>query len=262
MKEQQLTDAAVKNHKELFPERVSTMQKTDPEFNALFDNWAFDEVIAQSKLDAKTRVMLILASNIACQALGEYRLMVGAALNVGVSPVAIKEVVYQCVPYVGMAKVFDFLNITNEVLANRGIALPLEGQSTTDRENRHAKGLAAQEAIFGNVIDRLYKNASPDQLHMQYFLSNNCFGDYYTRGGLDLPMRELLTFCMLISMGGCEPQAKAHVTGNIHVGNSRALLIDAVTQLLPYIGYPRSLNALRIIDEVVPAPTVSEEQSK
>jgi 4-carboxymuconolactone decarboxylase len=70
--------------------------------------------------------------------------------------------------------------------------------------------------------------------------------------GLDLKTRELLTFVFLISLGGCEPQVKAHVTGNLKIGNDRERLIEVVTQLLPYIGYPRSLNALRMIDEIVP----------
>ena len=87
-----ITENAVRNHKELFPNHESKLQKTDPEFIALFDNWAFDEVIRQSKLDTKTRVMMILASTIASQALGEYKVMVAAALNVGLTPVVIKEI--------------------------------------------------------------------------------------------------------------------------------------------------------------------------
>jgi 4-carboxymuconolactone decarboxylase len=57
---------------------------------------------------------------------------------------------------------------------------------------------------------------------------------------------------MLISLGGCDPQAKGHVAANLRVGNSRAKLIDVVTQLLPFIGCPRNLNALRAIDEISP----------
>jgi len=66
---------------------------------------------------------------------------------------------------------------------------------------------------------------------------------------------------MLISLGGCEPQVKGHVTGNLNVGNDRARLIDVVTQLLPYIGYPRTLNALRVIDEVVPPTKIARGAS-
>lgn len=257
MKPNPITESAIKNHEELFPNHESKLQKTDPEFIALFDNWAFDEVLRQSRLDTKTRIMLILASTIASQALGEYRIMVDAALNVGLAPVVIKEILYQSVPYVGVAKVFDFLQATNEVLQNRGVSLPLTGQSTTTPKNRFEKGVAAQKAIFGEIIDKMRQQAPRDQLHIQDFLAANCFGDYYTRTGIELKMRELLTFAMLISLGGCDPQVKGHVTGNLKVGNDRARLIDVVTQLLPYIGYPRTLNALRAIDDVVPPLTTT-----
>src|SRR5208283_4777872 len=261
MKKLHLTKNAVKHHEELFPNLESKLQKTDPEFIELFDNWAFDEVIRQSKLDTKTRVMLILASTIASQALGEYKVMVGAALNVGLTPIEIKEILYQTVPYVGVAKAFDFLHATNEVLQNNGVSLPLEGQSTTTPETRCEKGVAAQKAIFGEAIDKMRQQAPKDQLHIQDFLAANCFGDYYTRNGIDLKTRELLTFAMLISLGGCEPQVKGHVTGNLKIGNDRERLTDVVTQLLPYIGYPRTLNALRAIDEVVPPTNVASAAS-
>jgi 4-carboxymuconolactone decarboxylase len=45
------------------------------------------------------------------------------------------------------------------------------------------------------------------------------------------------------------------VAANLHVGNDRARLIEVATQLLPFIGYPRTLNALRAIDEVASEPT-------
>ena len=252
-----INENAIKNHEELFPNHESILQKTDPEFIALFDIWAFDEVIRQSQLETKTRVMLILASTIASQALGEYKVMVGAALNVGLMPVEIKEILYQAVPYIGVAMVFDFLHATNDVLQDKGVSLPLEGQSTTTPETRFERGVAAQKAIFGDAIDRMREQSPKDQLHIQDFLAANCFGDYYTRNGLDLKTRELLTFAMLISLGGCESQVKGHVTGNLKIGNDRTRLIDVVTQLLPYIGYPRTLNALRVIDEVVPTMDIS-----
>ena len=78
----------------------------------------------------------------------------------------------------------------------------------------------------------------------------NCFGDHLTRTGIDIPTRELLTFSILVSLDGCEAQVKGHVGANLNVGNDRARLINVFTQLLPFIGYPRTLNALRVVDEV------------
>jgi 4-carboxymuconolactone decarboxylase len=247
-----LSEAAIRNHEQLFPGHVSALAQTDPEFITLFDNFAFDEVIAHDELPVQTRVMLIMAACIGATALTEYKVMVSCALNVGVEPVVIKEILYQAVPYVGVAKALDFLQAANAVLADRGIKLPLPGQATTSPKNRHAKGLATQKLIFGDAIDKMQQNTSDDMMHIQYHLSANCFGDYYTRTGLDLQQRELVTLAVLVAMGGTDPQVKGHIRGNINMGNSRQMLIDMFTQLLPYIGYPRTLNAFVCLNEVEP----------
>src|SRR3954466_5780372 len=205
-------ERARKNHDAIFPGHVSTLAVTDPELIETFDNFAFDEVLRHGNLDVRTRLMVQLASMIASQALREYRVMLGAALTVGVTPVEIKEIVYQAVPYVGMAKVFDFLHATNEVLTERGVALPLPGRSTTTPETRAEKGLAVQkEVVGGETVDRLYASAPADEQHIQRYLSANCFGAAVPRAGIDLPTRELLPLSMLAALGGCEPQVKRHV---------------------------------------------------
>lgn len=246
-------EQARRNHDALFPGHVSTLAETDPELIETFDNFAFDEVLRHGDLDVRARLMVQLAAIIACQALREYRVMLGAALTAGLTPVEAKEIVYQAVPYVGMAKVFDFIHATNEVLAERGVELPLSGQSTTTPETRMEKGLAVQKQIVGDEqVDKLYAAAPADQQHIQQYLSANCFGDTYTRTGIDIQTRELLTFSMLVALGGCEPQVKGHVAANLNVGNGRARLIEVLTQLLPYIGYPRTLNGLRAVDDGAP----------
>ena len=247
-----LTETAIKNHEELWPNHKSKARQTDPELIEVFDNFAFDEVISLGNIDNKTRVMVIMASTIASQALSEYKMFVNAALNLGISPVEVREVLYQSVPYVGIARVIDFIYAANEIFTERGIKTPLENQSTTNPENRYEKGLALQKEIFGEMIDKMYQAAPKNQLHIQKYLSDNCFGDYLTRTGLDIKTRELLTYSMLISMGGTESQVKGHIQGNVNVGNNKETLIGITTQLLPYIGYPRTLNAIKCINEVIP----------
>src|SRR5512133_557744 len=172
-----LTDAAIHNHEELFPGYESKEIEADPELIEIFDNFAFDEVLRHGNLDPKTRVMVILASTIASQALSEYRMMLGGALSVGVTPVQAKEILYQAVPYVGIARVLDFIHTTNDVLRTRGVELPLEAQSTTTPETRHARGLALQTEIFGDRIDKMYEAAPANQRHIQEFLWANCLLD-------------------------------------------------------------------------------------
>ncbi len=220
----------------------------------MFDNFAFDELLRYGDLDTRIRLMTQLAAIIASHAVRDYRATLGAALSVGVSPVEVKEIVYQAVPYARLAKVFDFLHATNEVLLERGVELPLPGQSTTTPETRERVGLAVQKQIVGDdAVDAIYAAAADDELHIQRYLSANCFGDYLTRTGIDLRTRELLTFSMLVALGGADPQVKGHVAANLRVGNDRATLLAVLTQLLPFIGYPRTLNGLNAINDVAPA---------
>jgi len=194
-------------------------------------------------------MMAILASLLGCQGVDEFKAMVTAAINFGVTPIEIKEIVYQSVAYLGIGRVFPYLHAVNDVLTNKGIALPLKGQSTTTREDRLGKGIQAQVDIMGDSMKEYYKSGNQESKHINYWLTDNCFGDYYTRTGLDYKQREMITFCFLLAQGGCEPQLTAHAAANIRIGNDKAYLIKIISQCIPFIGYPRSLNALRCVNE-------------
>jgi 4-carboxymuconolactone decarboxylase len=162
--------------------------------------------------------------------------------------VEISEVLYQTIPFVGMSKVLDYIDVTNEVLVARGVTLPLPPQSPTTAVDRFEKGRAMQKWIFGDVIERMQAVAPKDQQHIQRFLTANCFGGNYTRTGLDVPMRELLTFAVLVALGGCDPQVKEHIVGNLRVGNDRAELIDQVArQTSPFRGRKDSADGVAVL---------------
>lgn len=225
------------------------LEKNDPEFMELFKNFAFDEVIHQAELDDKTRFIAIMAALVGSQSTVLYRKMLPTALNLGVTPVEIKEIVYQATAYIGFGKVFPFLEITNEVFDSEGISLPIEGQATTNSENRREAGSQVQVEIFGENMRDFWKSGPDESRHINYWLAANCFGDYYTRTGLDNRQREMSTFCFLMAQGGCEPQLTSHAAANMRIGNDKKFLIQIISQCLPYIGYPRSLNALRCVND-------------
>lgn len=214
------------------------------------------EVISEEgqALDEKTRYIAILATLLGSQSVDLYKEVLALALDSVLTPVEAKEVVYQGVDYLGMGRVYPFLFATNSLMASKGIELPLMDQSTTDRDTRLEAGAQAQVDIFGPQMKDYWKGG-----HMNRWLAANCFGDYYTRKGLNLGQREMITFCFLAAQGGCEPQLKAHTFGNLNVGNDLDFLTKVVSQCVPYIGYPRSLNAMAVIQEV---KAVLEENKK
>lgn len=224
-------------------------KNTDPEYAAILEQFAGHEVPeeAGAQLPAEDRWLAVLATLLGCQGVDAFRAVLPEALDT-LTPVMVKEVVYQATDYLGIGRVLPFVKVADEVLTARGVALPLEGQATTTAEDRLEKGVDAQVTIFGEGMKEAWKTGIVNR-----WLGANCFGDYYTRKGLDLRQRELITFCFLSAQGGCEPQLTAHAKGNMNLGNDAAYLTRVVLQCLPYIGYPRSLNALRCVNDAAQA---------
>ena len=166
------------------------------------------------------------------------------------SAVEAREILYQAVAYCGLARVYPFFSATGEVFKKKKIKLPLTPQGTTSKETRLEKGVEKQVEIFGSGMSEFYKGSVINR-----WLAENCFGDYYTRGGLTTAQRELATFCYIAADGTNETQLRAHITANSLVGNKKPLLITVAHQLTPFLGYPRTLNIITAINQ-----TLTEEQ--
>lgn len=244
------TEIAKKISEKWFQQEIS-VSGADSSFKAIAENFVCGDNLIRSVLTDKQKVLVILTALTTVQTLKPLAKYTKAALNVGVSPEEITETLYQCAPYIGISRVETALDEVNTVFAQMNVAYPFKEQATVDETTRFAKGLAVQQEIFGaENINAMRENAPEELKHIQDYLSAYCFGDYYTRGTLDLKMRELITFSAIICLGGCEPQAKAHAGANISVGNTKEILIEAATQCLPFIGFPRTLNAIGCINAV------------
>lgn len=219
----------------------------DPEFEEIAKEFLLGDVENRGCLTDVQRALVTVAALTATQSLQHMGQYLRAGLRMGATAEQLRETIYQCAPYVGLERALCALEAASPVLMEcDGDAVPNTRVTEADRFD---KGLAVQRQLFGaGNIDNMRESAPAELRHIQDYLSVHCFGDFYTRGGLDLPTRELITFCAICCLGGCEPQATSHAAANLNIGNGRELLIDAVTQCLPFIGFPRTLNALGCID--------------
>ncbi|MBC1501262.1 carboxymuconolactone decarboxylase family protein [Listeria weihenstephanensis] len=101
---------------------VTTLKETDSEFISLSDNFTLDKVLQCTKGTGKQRMKEILAALVAMQCVEKYKIMLNWALNNGVTPTEAKEIVYQAAPTVGLGKVFEFSQVTNDILIERNIS--------------------------------------------------------------------------------------------------------------------------------------------
>lgn len=238
-----------KQYAELFGGEALTDTGTDPEMMNILQKFIFGEVFSTGTLDTKTREMITVVTLTAMQTLPQLKAHVNAALNIGVTPIELREAVYQCAPFIGFPKTLNAIATINEVYKERNIALPLESQGTVTEENRYAKGKEIQYLMYGDEIKEAMKDLPGEMgTDVARFLTEMCFGDFYTRTGLDVKTRELLILCVLTALGA-EKQIHSHVIGNIKVGNSKETLVAAMIQCLPYIGFPYALNAISIIKQ-------------
>jgi 4-carboxymuconolactone decarboxylase len=222
---------------------------TDPEFADILNHFVYGEVYFHGRLDDRLRELISLVVLATSNTLTHLRAHVGAALNLGLSPAEIKEALYHCAPYIGFPKVLDALDQANAVFVERNVSLPLPSQKQVQENERFEKGLNLQVAMFGEQMRQRLPSAPEGQKHIQVYLSAFCFGDIYSRSALDLKTRELLTLCIISALGGCENQLRSHVQGNLNMGNDKDVLVEAITQCMPYMGFPRTLNALNCVNE-------------
>ncbi|WP_297637632.1 carboxymuconolactone decarboxylase family protein [uncultured Clostridium sp.] len=90
------------------------------------------------------------------------------------------------------------------------------------------------------VIDSL-KNIAPDA---GKYIVEFAFGEIYSRENLTLQEKELITITSLLSIGGCEKQLNVHINASLNIGISPKKIIDTFIQCIPYVGFPRVLNAI------------------
>ncbi len=212
----------------LFEGVENSLHVTDPEWVDIVANFSQNETVIESKLTEKEQALCILSALL-----------------------AIKEVIYQATAYLGIGRTYDYLMAANRIMEQHDIELPLASQATTSNTTRFRDGLAKQIDLFGPGMAKVQTDGPALRRNINRWLAHNCFGDYYTRAGLNDQEREMITFCFILAQGGCENQLRGHTAGNFGVGNDKEKLYSVVEQCMPYIGYPRALNAMNIIDEVV-----------
>jgi 4-carboxymuconolactone decarboxylase len=242
-------EKAKQKYEELFRQVQSVSNSDDPELMTILQRFIFGEVFYIGNLSDTTRELITITALATNQTLPQLKAHTNAALNIGVKPIEIREVVYQLAPFIGYPKVLNALDTINSVFKSRGIQLPLQNETTIADSQRFEKGKAIQYPLYGEGLKQNMKDL-PGELAeaIPKILTESCFGDFYTRGGLDTKTRELMIFCALATLGA-DRQLASHAIGNMKVGNDKETLISAMVQCYPYIGFPRVANAIYAIKE-------------
>jgi 4-carboxymuconolactone decarboxylase len=117
-------------------------------------------------------------------------------------------------------------------------------------EDRYQKGMEMLKRMNPKSYEELkntLKDIAPD---LARFVAEFPYGDVYTRPGLDLKTRELVTIAAITALGTAPLQLKSHIKGALNVGCTREEIVEVLIQMAVYAGFPAALNGIYIAKEV------------
>jgi 4-carboxymuconolactone decarboxylase len=133
--------------------------------------------------------------------------------------------------------------------------------ATPAKGDRYARGLERFAEVTGeagvNSLDA-YEETAPG---LGRYVVEFGYADVYSRPGLELRERQLVTIAALTTQGGAEPQLRLHLAAALRVGLTPREAVEAIVQCLPFAGFPRVLNATAVAREVFAEHGVSVDDA-
>ena len=117
-------------------------------------------------------------------------------------------------------------------------------------EDRYQKGMENLKIMNPDSYKDLEKSLNDVAPDMARYIAEFPYGDIYSRPGLDLKTRELVTVASITTLGNAQPELKSHVHGALNVGCTPTEIIEVIIQMAVYAGFPAAINGLNTAKEV------------
>jgi alkylhydroperoxidase/carboxymuconolactone decarboxylase family protein YurZ len=221
-----------------------------------YGDWA-DEVIyggiwSRPGLALPDRMVCTLAALSLLQRLDALKTMVGTALDIGLPPRAIVEVFMQAGLYGGFPTTEAAAACASDVFAARSVRVVDEPERNDTKEALDARGQELMARMHGERGQQGYAapgNAVTGALYPSAVRYG--YGELWFRPGLVHRQRMLVAVASFTVLG-LDAQLRKFAQSAVNMGLPRNEIIEAVIQTAPYGGFPRALNGLAILSEVLP----------
>jgi 4-carboxymuconolactone decarboxylase len=232
---------------ESFERVVRSLSETDAELAAYLVAHAYGTIWSRPGLSLADRELVVIAALASQGFLPQLKWHIGAALNLGVEPETLREVLIQVVPFAGWPAALNALGVMREAFAERNIPLadvPRPPASPLGREALRARGLERGGQVYADYagIEQTLADYDPE---LAGYLTEHAYGQIYDRPGLDMRRRELIAVAMLTALQRL-PQLAGHLVGAHRVGCSALETKEVIVTLTLYVGWPAALNALEV----------------
>jgi 4-carboxymuconolactone decarboxylase len=250
MTRQQLRQAGASLRTRLHPMDAESSGNL-PGYADFMDEVAYGGIWSRPGLPLEDRMICTLAVLAPLQRLDALRRMVHGALEIGIAPRSILEVFMQTGLYAGFPTTEQAAACAREVFAARGVAVPSEPPRDDSHEALDARGRELLGTLHGARGQQGYAAPGNDITGALYPAAIRYgYGELWFRPGLTHRQRMLCAIAAFTSLG-LEGQLSKFAQSALNVGLKREEIIEAVIQTAPYGGFPRALNGLAILQQVL-----------
>lgn len=232
------------------PQALDALNDIAPDLAAMAVSFVYGELYTRPGLTLRERQLATIGALAALgNATPQLKFHLAGALNVGCTPTEVVEALVQIALYAGFPASLNAVFAARDVFEARGI-VPAP-QVVAASSSRYDDGLGALRHIDGAAGERVIaalQDIAPD---LGRFIIEFGFGDIYTRPGLGLVEREIVTIAALAALGTAPAQLHVHVHGLLNVGGTRTQAVETVMQMAAYAGFPAALNAMACVKEVL-----------
>lgn len=225
-----------------------------PDLTRFVVEFGYGDVYARPGLTLRERQLATVAGLAALgNAAPQLRFHLAGALNVGCTRREIVETLIHVCLYAGFPAALNGLGVAREVFeaypdsASEEAEVAGEGPDAAETTaDRYRRGLAALTEIDGHAGEQVVASLRDIAPDLGRYVIEFAFGDVYSRTGLDLRTRELATVAMCTALGTVAPQLAVHIHGLLNVGGTEEDVVETITQMVGYAGFPAALNGIAV----------------
>lgn len=229
----------------------NSLKEISPEMGRFLIEFAYGDVYSRPGLDPKSRQIATVAALTAMgNARPQLKFHIGASLNAGVTPNEIIEVMYVTTVFAGFPCGLNGIGAAREVFQEKGVSVTHDASPYLDEGTRRQRGLAAVDRTSKGAGERVIKSLSDLAPEMGKFIIDFSYGDVISRNVLTPKHKEIAMIAVCVAKGTMEPQMKVHIHAALNVGCTRQEVVELMTHMAVYAGFPAALNGLSATRQV------------
>jgi 4-carboxymuconolactone decarboxylase len=225
-----------------------------PDLARLSIDFAFGEALSRDGLDARAKLLAIIAMLAAAgNRTDALHLHLAGALALGVSREEIIEVLIQLSAYRGFPSALNAFAVARDAFAGTTTATlatfpPTAAETRVERLDRGRATLAKTSGESGDAVVRSFDDIAPDLGQM---IVEHSYGEVFSRQGIDMKTRELTACAALAAVASktTETPLRVHINAALNLGATREEILETLVNLTAYNGYPATQQAVRIAGE-------------